>query len=622
MACTTGAALRAGGSLPEPEQGGHVPFTLSLEREIVLNSFAKKFLYWATHLIARVLPAAMVYGGTACLIVCAICRYRWGLLLSLTMYTAYTFISCSALLMGAVVGLFKIWQSSRIKWHSEYARWCDAHDVSGEMSPLTSEWNDADVLDWHDVVHIVMLPSYRTPVSVLEDTLQAAARFRSARTHLGICLAFEEREEGARQKADALESAWGDRFRFLRASFHPSGLPQHIPGKSSNECWAFAQLCHELQERHGLSTADPRVILTVIDDDSELHERYFEALTYAFLTTPVSQRYLRTWQPPICHFKNYLRQPLLVRVSAMFATLSELSCLANPYDCHVNYSSYSLSLALATSVGGWDPDYLAEDWHMYAKCALKTEGRVRCEAIFLPLLNYTPEEDSSWATMVSRWDQARRHALGVSEVVYVISALCLGALEIRGWLRRFVFLWRLLPVLGKFVQVHLMNAMSLVVNVLAQVVIHFYMWRSWCYMSSWRAMGDEEGACELLGQASSQAGMAQDQILVNSLLVHMQQHLAAGLSIAVLFSAGLGIVYFELVRERVEGDASSDALTRSPLLHGVYVVVAASVVGWLSTSIYGVIPTWMAVYRIIWDTRFKHVVAGMAGRPMSHETAD
>lgn len=149
---------------------------------------------------------------------------------------------------------------------------------------------------------------------------------------------------------------------------------------------------------------------------------------------------------------------MLVRISSLFATLSELACrdpetkrqlvlslrpgksnglprpearMKTSVTCEVTYSTYSLSLAgftslislpiseaLATAVGGWDPDHLAEaslgsqrgvrrqDWHMFAKCFLKSEGRVRpslhclflftrdrCVPIFLPVLNYTPEED-------------------------------------------------------------------------------------------------------------------------------------------------------------------------------------------------------------------------------------
>ncbi|CAJ1445846.1 unnamed protein product, partial [Effrenium voratum] len=107
---------------------------------------------------------------------------------------------------------------------------------------------------------------------------------------------------------------------------------------------------------------------------------------------------------------------------------------------------------LATAVGGWDPDFLAEDWHMFAKCAVKSEGRLRCVPIFLPVLNYTPEEDTYWQTLCSRWTQAKRHALGVSEVVYVLSASFLAFLELPSWRTALSFSWRLSPVLAKFTQ--------------------------------------------------------------------------------------------------------------------------------------------------------------------------
>merc|ERR1712050_466331 len=143
---------------------------------------------------------------------------------------------------------------------------------------------------------------------------------------------------------------YADRFRFFVKTFHPSNLPNHVPGKSSNECWAFFELCRELQEAHGIYNYDPRVVITVIDDDSELHENYFDALTYNYVTLDERKRHLVTWQPPVCPFKNYLRQPVLIRISSIFSALNELANLANPVDCHVNYSSYSLSLVLASAV--------------------------------------------------------------------------------------------------------------------------------------------------------------------------------------------------------------------------------------------------------------------------------
>jgi len=367
----------------------------------------------------------------------------------------------------------------------------------------------------------------------------------------------------------------------------------------------------ELEDVHGISTSDPGVVITVIDDDSELHENYFEALTYYFLTEPQCSRYTTTWQPPICHFKNYMRQPILVRISSLFATLSELASLANPLDCHVNYSSYSLSLVLASTVGGWDPDYLAEDWHMFAKCSLMTGGRVRCKPIFLPLLNYTPEEDTYCGTMVSRWTQAKRHALGVGELVYVMSSMYLGALEVESWRHKLLYLYRLSPLLGKFAQVHFVNGMSAAMNILAQLVIHFYMWRSWCYMSS-PAVADS--TCVLAHASETDYAIADEQIVLNSWLVYWQQRVTAATAVCSVLSGGFGAIYFRLVQDRVEGEVDAHFLFRNPLLHWIGVEVQISCVGLLSSFIYGSLPLWIAVLRIVWQGRFSHVVAGMVGR--------
>mmetsp|Transcript_105776 Transcript_105776/g.297962 ORF Transcript_105776/g.297962 Transcript_105776/m.297962 type:complete len:675 (+) Transcript_105776:62-2086(+) len=613
MSSSSSSAL--GGALPS--QFGMDPLVqvLLLDSEVLLQSFPRLIGYNIVHGTARMLPALVIYGGTLGLLMCAVCRYRWGVLLSLTLYTVYMFIQSAALLVFSLAGIIKVWNASNTRWYTEYCRFREGAERPCEARPLSLEWKDSSDLDWHDVLHIVMLPSYKTPVQVLEETLQALEKFDLATTCMGVVLAFEQHEEGIVEKARLLKAKFEGRFRFVLVSFHPPNLPNHMPGKSSNECFAFQTLCSELERNHGIHRHDPRVVITVMDDDSEFHENYFEALTYHFVTTPSTRRYITTWQPPICHFKNYLRQPLLVRVSSLFATLSELAALSNPMDCHVNYSSYSLSLALASAVGGWDPDYLAEDWHMYAKCSLMTAGRVRCEPIFLPLLNYTPEEDTYLGTCHSRWEQAKRHALGVSELVYVIQGLYLGLLETRGSLRRLIYFWRICPILGKFAQVHFMNGMSAVLNVLAQFVIHFYMWRSWCYVSEM----SQDRTCGLLMQSATQEGIAQEQIVLNSWMVHWQLRLSVSMAFCTLISGGFGAIYFHLVRDRVEGDLAAHPFYRYVILHWINVEVSVTAVGWLSSVIYGAAPLWIAVSRIICEAKFTHVVAGMVGRSLKFE---
>lgn len=567
---------------------------LQLNQDRLLEeSFCRRCCYEAVQLFSRVLPALVIYGGTASLLVCSIWQYRWGVLLSLTLFTLYMVHLSVTILFFSVLGLFRVWRDSQEDWTAALEDWTEPLDEDGDITAK-------------DVMHVVILPTYRTPIEVLQDTLRSLAEFRWAQRKLIVCLAFEEREEEAQEKEKRLKRTFHKEFAYMTATYHPSNLPNHLPGKSSNECWAFQQLRKELYEVKGVQASDPRVVITVMDDDSSMHPKYFEALTYHFITAGSNRRYLQTWQAPICHFKNFLRQPVLVRISSLFSTLSELACLANPLDCHVTYSTYSISLALASAVGGWDPDHLAEDWHMFAKCAVKTEGRLRCVPIFLPVLNYTPEEDGYWNTLCSRWTQAKRHALGVSEVVYVLSSSFLAFLEMPSWRRCFRFTWMMSPLLAKFTQTHFVNGMAGVWNVMAQLVIHVYMLESWCPLHD---LGGPR--CNLPG--------SEEQILRNSLLVYIQQRSTAIMAFASIFSGGLGAIYFHMVKDRVEGNVNEHWKTRSLALMWLIIEIEVSLCGIFQSFIFGALPLWIACIRIIGSIRFNHVVVGMVGRDAERE---
>jgi len=475
-------------------------------------------------------------------------------------------------------------------------------------------------MQWHDVFHVVMIPNYKTPIECLKMAVAALQHFSLARTNLALCFAFEEREVESRQKAQELKEEFAGEFAFVTATFHPPNLPNHVPGKSSNECWAFQELVKELKNVHGFEFDDPRVVITVIDDDSELHEKWFEGLNYHYLKAPDSERYLTLWQPPIVHFKNFLTQPVLVRTASLITSLHELACLANPFDCHVPFSSYSLSLMLASSVGGWDPDFISEDWHMCAKTTLMTEGRARTKAIFLPLMNYAPEEDTVWATLVSRWTQATRHALGVSEIVYVITKTYIGMVECANPWRALVYFYRMLPLICKFIGVHFVVATLAFWPLLSHILINYYMWHSWCYVED---LQDTCSTCCVPMAAATEIGVGEERVILNSWMVFFQERTNACFAIGLCIGASWGAFYFHLVRDRADGDWSSDWVISNPLFLWVRTLIETAITGWFSSVFFGSIPEWMAAAKIIFTLQFTHVVAGMVGRNDKEEgTAD
>lgn len=611
---------------------------LTLRQEVVLDSTISRIGYHIVHMTIRCLPFLVIYGGTSALILCVALRYRWGVLMSMMLYTAFMLLSSLEMTCFGAWGILLCWINSRNDWFAmylkehtlddkspKYRRAADPFNVggTGDLSPSGSEsivtpcssaaWAQGGPRDmvWNDVFHVLMVPTYKTPIDCLRMAMAAAQLFTSARTHLGICFAFEERESGCQEKADMLKREYSSCFAFVTAAFHPPNLPNHVPGKSSNECWAFSEMAKEFKRERGWEADDPRIVITVIDDDSELHENYFEALTYHFLKATESQRYLTIWQPPILHFKNFLTQPLLVRTASLFTTLHELACLANPIDCHVPFSSYSISLMMASAVGGWDPDYISEDWHMFAKCALMTEGRARCKPIFLPLLNYAPEEETCWGTVTSRWTQATRHALGVSEVVYVVTGMYVGMLELGSPWRSILFIYRMLPVLGKFISVHFVVSTLAFWPLLSHILINVYMWHSWCYIED---LQDTCASCCVPMATASEFGIGQERVVLNSWMVYFQERANAGVFFALVLAGGWGAFYFHLVKDRVDGDYAQDWVVANPILLWGRTMIEIMTVGWFSSLAFGSVPEWIAVVRIMGTMRFHHVVAGMVGR--------
>jgi len=110
-------------------------------------------------------------------------------------------------------------------------------------------------------------------------------------------------------------------------------------------------------------------------------------------------------------------------VGTMFTGVQDLAFLSDPNAIRFPYSSYSLSIDLARRVGGWDPEWIAEDWHMGIKCFLMTVGRCTVHPVLLPTCNYTPEDDTWLKTVDARWSQAKRHALGFSDLSYYFMML-------------------------------------------------------------------------------------------------------------------------------------------------------------------------------------------------------
>lgn len=360
------------------------------------------YTVWATFCCA--VPSIMVF-GTPLLMTILARPFPQEVLAALTLLTsAFVFSNTLYMSVFACFGLCRMHAQSKV----------NPSDFAVDSSEKRQRLSAADVRHW------VVLPQYKEEVEIVHMCLESVAQSTYAKSSIGIVLAMEEREPNAEGKAKEIIQEFQHKFFDMKVFIHPDKLPNDPAGKASNVAYAFRQLYAEVKDYEN-------VVLTIADADSEFGAGYFESLSCQFAA---SQSRYRIWQSPVFHMKNYHRQPAPVVVGTMFTSMQELSGLTDPNAVRFPYSTYSLPMTLARDVGGWDVEWIAEDYHMGIKCFLMTLGKTTVEPIMSPVINYVPEktddvtkETAWWGTCMARWTQLQRHALGFSDFSYYFMML-------------------------------------------------------------------------------------------------------------------------------------------------------------------------------------------------------
>jgi hypothetical protein len=314
-------------------------------------------------------------------------------------YSAVRFLFAG---IANVMGLRKIREWEAIDWYTRY-----------------QETAEEDALPWDAVHHVVIVPNYKEPAEILSRTLDQLAIQYEATKRLTVVLAMEAGEEGCVEKAERLREQYAPCFANLYFTVHPRGLPGEMQCKSANQAWAARWVKRKLVDEKGYSL--DHIVVTTMDADTLWHKDYFYALTYLFATTP--ERLLRFWQAPIRYHTNIWDIHPLLRIVNAYSTAFELAYLAAPWWIPMPMSSYSMSLKLLDSSGYWDPDVIADEWHMFIKAYFARDGQVMLDRIFLPFSATAVTGDNLWQAIVNRYSQTLRHAWGSKEVGYIVAKM-------------------------------------------------------------------------------------------------------------------------------------------------------------------------------------------------------
>lgn len=269
--------------------------------------------------------------------------------------------------------------------------------------------------DHKRVNHIVVIPTYKEPLSTLRRTLERLTEQTFPVKNIHVMLSFEEREgKEALEKARVLRQEFGANFGNLWATYHPD-LPGEVKGKSSNTSWGAKEAKRKLIDEEG---KDIRyTTITSEDADVLLHPSYFACLTYHFLDDP--ERYHKIWQAVLMFYNNIWRVPMPVRVFSSIASVMQLYVVTRK-DRLINFSTYTASLLMIDEIGYWDVDVIPEDWRLFFKAFFAREGRVQVEPMWLPIMADAAEAEGVVKTLGNQYEQVKRWAWGVSDTPYIV----------------------------------------------------------------------------------------------------------------------------------------------------------------------------------------------------------
>lgn len=271
-----------------------------------------------------------------------------------------------------------------------------------------------------EVEHIVIIPTYKEPYSVLEETFTDLCSAHVDLQKVHIVLACEERDiDNATVISNQLRKEFGPRFGSFYVTFHPKNIPGEMVGKGANITYSMREVCKLMSTEGRLQTQEERerYIVTTIDADHRIHKEYLHILGLYYAHTPQRQHY--SFQPLPFLYNNIWQVPIFNRVVAISSMFWHLIESGRP-DRLRNFSSHAQPLAALMDMDFWSISTIVEDGHQFWRSYIHFRGQYKVIPLFIPIYQDAVQHITYTSTLVAQYKQLRRWAYGAEDIAYTL----------------------------------------------------------------------------------------------------------------------------------------------------------------------------------------------------------
>lgn len=264
------------------------------------------------------------------------------------------------------------------------------------------------------IYHVVIVTAYNEGTEILTPSIEAIAANTFPNDNIIVALAYEARGgEAMENTAKYLHKQYKNKFKDFLLIKHPDNLPGEVIGKGPNLTYAGEQISEYAKRKH---LPVENIIVTSLDSDNRMHEKYLDSVAYEFITHPNRQRL--SYQPVSLFMNNIWDAPAPTRVIAVSNSFFNVISTMRPHLLR-NFASHSQPLQALEAMHFWSKRTIVEDGHQYWRSLFFFGGNYSVLPIRIPIYQDAVIDETFWKTVKAQFVQVRRWYYGASDVAYV-----------------------------------------------------------------------------------------------------------------------------------------------------------------------------------------------------------
>ncbi len=270
--------------------------------------------------------------------------------------------------------------------------------------------------EWDNYYHILILPTYKEPMEVLEPAFDAIANAKYDRKKIFLAVGFEqwapaELNESVMKKLEEYKKVLGGVF----TTVHTLGEGE-VKGPGTNRNFIVRNALDEFKK---LNIPLDRVIATTLDADFVIHPQFIAGAMHKYLSTPADVRDKRSYTGVFLYNNNYWQAPTPMRVIATGTAFWQLSEMVGS-DKYINFSSLSMNFKALVETGLWIPNKVNDDAGFFWKAYYHFDGDYKVLPHYLPISADTVLDVTLMKTIQNQYLQLKRWAYGVEHIPFII----------------------------------------------------------------------------------------------------------------------------------------------------------------------------------------------------------